>query len=132
MSPRALKGVQPAGHDDIRTNRCFNKKQVTKALTNTYIRYEGYNTVVLKHSAVNVLQLLEAIKGLLPNKLGAVDINELSLYPSENPDGIASPVEPYPSTSLFEEINGGNSLKMPFIVRRKSNYCLFSRLAMCG
>ena len=98
---------------------CLRSMQVTRG-TPTYIQYKGYNTVSVTHSAVNVLQLLEAIKELLPNKLGAVDITELSLYPS----GFGSPVEPYNHTTLFEDIKDGNSYESPFIVRRKRNQSL--------
>lgn len=95
-------------------------EQVRRVLTNSYVKYKNWNTTTLVHSAVTVLQFLEAMKTHLPNKLGTVDINELSLYSSGNCDGTGSPVEPYHKDDLIEEINGDNTSRSPFIVHRKS------------
>lgn len=63
-----------------------------------------------------------SMKAHLPNKLGAVDIDDLRLYPLKYREGTRSLVKPFHPSDLIADIDDGSSPDSPFVVGRQDDF----------
>lgn len=73
-----------------------------------------------------------SMKAHLPNKLGAVDIDDLRLYPLKYREGTRSLVKPFHPSDLIADIDDGSSPDSPFVVGRQGTHSLSSSFTQNG